>query len=223
MKALKALFVFSLALSWSGSALAQDPVKVDSAHYKVILENASVRILKIDYAPGGKSLMHQHPEAIVVPLTASKVQFNLPDGKSETQELAADSAMYMPAGTHSPTNVGTTRIDAILVEFKGAAPGKASIPSTREGLSMKVLAEGPRGRATRTTADAKFNEPAGTKHDYDQVVISLAPAQISVAIDGKPAKTTWARGDVQFIGRGTGHESHNTGGKPVDLIVVAIK
>ncbi len=223
MKALKALFVFSLALSWSGSALAQDPVKVDSAHYKVILENASVRILKIDYAPGGKSLMHQHPEAIVVPLTASKVQFNLPDGKSETQELAADSAMYMPAGTHSPTNVGTTRIDAILVEFKGAAPGKASIPSAREGLSMKVLAEGPRGRATRTTADAKFNEPAGTKHDYDQVVISLAPAQISVAIDGKPAKTTWARGDVQFIGRGTGHESHNTGGKPVDLIVVAIK
>jgi beta-alanine degradation protein BauB len=223
MKASKALFVFSLVLSWSGSARAQDPVKVDSAHYKVILENASVRVLKIDYAPGGKSPMHQHPEAIVVPLSASKVQFNLPDGKSETQELAADSAMYMPAGTHSPVNVGSTRIDAILVEFKGAAPGKAVIPSAREGLSMKVLAEGPRGRATRTTADAKFNEPAGTKHDYDQVVISLAPAQISLAIDGKPAKTTWARGDVQFIGRGTGHETHNTGGKPVDLVIVAIK
>ena len=40
MKALKTLFVFSLVLSWSGAALAQDPVKVDAAHYKVILENA---------------------------------------------------------------------------------------------------------------------------------------------------------------------------------------
>ena len=29
MKASKTLFVFSLVLSWSGSALAQDPVKVD--------------------------------------------------------------------------------------------------------------------------------------------------------------------------------------------------
>jgi oxalate decarboxylase/phosphoglucose isomerase-like protein (cupin superfamily) len=46
---------------------------------------------------------------------------------------------------------------------------------------------------------------------------------VSLSIDGKPAKTTWARGDVQFIGRGTAHESKNTGGKPVDFIMVAIR
>ena len=40
---------------------------------------------------------------------------------------------------------------------------------------------------------------------------------------GKPAKTKWARGDVQFIGRGVAHEAKNTGGKPVDMIIVAIK
>ena len=223
MKALKALFVFSLVLSWSGSALAQDPVKVDPTHYKVILENASVRVLKIDYAPGSKSVMHQHPDAIVVPLTASKVQFSMADGKSETQELPVDGALYTPAGTHSPANIGSTRVDAILVEFKGAAPGKATIPTSRDGLTMKPLAEGPRATATRTTVGPKFTEPAGTKHDYDQVIIALQPGQVSLSIDGKPAKTTWARGDVQFIGRGTGHETNNTGGKPVDLVIVAIK
>jgi oxalate decarboxylase/phosphoglucose isomerase-like protein (cupin superfamily) len=46
---------------------------------------------------------------------------------------------------------------------------------------------------------------------------------MSVAIDGKPAKTKWARGDVQFIDRGVAHESKNTGGKPVDFVIVAIK
>lgn len=223
MKALKALFVFSLVLSWSGSVLAQDPVKVDSTHYKVILENASVRVLKIDYAPGSKSVMHQHPDAIVVPLTASKVQFSMPDGKSETQELPVDGALYTPAATHSPANVGSTRVDAILVEFKAAAPGKATIPTSRDGLTIKPLAEGPRATATRTTVGPKFTEPAGTKHDYDQVIIALQPGQVSLSIDGKPAKTTWARGDVQFIGRGTGHETNNTSGKPVDLVIVAIK
>jgi oxalate decarboxylase/phosphoglucose isomerase-like protein (cupin superfamily) len=54
-------------------------------------------------------------------------------------------------------------------------------------------------------------------------VIALGPAQISLSINGKPAKTSWARGDVQFIGRGVPHESKNIGGKPVDFIIVAIK
>jgi hypothetical protein len=110
-----------------------------------------------------------------------------------------------------------------LIEFKAATPGKAALPATREGISMKVLAESPRATAYRSTVDAKFQEPAGTKHDYDQVVIALSPAQLSLSVDGKPAKTTWARGDVQFIGRGAAHEARNTGGKPVDIVVVAIK
>ena len=67
---------------------------------------------------------------------------------------------------------------------------------------MKVLAEGPRATAFHMTADPAFQEPAGSKHDYDQIVIALSPIKISLALDGKPAKTDWARGDVQFIGRG---------------------
>ena len=77
--------------------------------------------------------------------------------------------------------------------------------------------------AYRTTADLTFQEPAGSKHDYDQVVIALGAAQMSLSVDGKPAKTSWARGDAQFIGRGVPHEAKNTGGKPVDFVIVAIK
>jgi quercetin dioxygenase-like cupin family protein len=77
--------------------------------------------------------------------------------------------------------------------------------------------------AYRVTADPKFQEAAGSKHDYDQVVIALSSGQMSLAIEGKPAKTTWARGDAQFIGRGVAHEAKNTSGKPVDFVVVSIK
>ena len=75
--------------------------------------------------------MHQHPDSIVIPLATSKVRFTLPDGKTQDQELAKDSAMYTPAGTHNPTNVGAAKVDAILVEFKGAAPGTAALPASR--------------------------------------------------------------------------------------------
>jgi quercetin dioxygenase-like cupin family protein len=219
----KSLSVLTLVLAWSGSALAQDAVKVDPAHYKVVFENESVRVLKIGYAPGGKSVMHQHPDSIVVPLTASKVRFTLPDGKTQDNDLANEAAQYTPAGTHNPTNVGTGAVDALLVEFKTAAPGKAALPASRPGMELKVLAEGPRATAYRSTASATFAEAPGSKHDFDQVVIALGPSQMSLSVDGKPVKTSWARGDVQFVGRGVAHEAKNTGGKPVDMLIVAIK
>ena len=203
---------------------AQDAVKADPAHYKVLIDNPSVRVLEINYAPGGKSVMHEHPDAIVVPLTASKVEFTLPDGKTQTESMAKDSAQYSPAGKHNPHNVGTTPVHAILVEFIGAAPGRATLPASRPGLQLKTLAEGPRGSAFLSTASPDFSEPAGSKHDFDQVVIALGAAPLSLSIDGKPAKTSWKRGDVQFIGRGVAHESKNTGGKASsDMIIVAIK
>lgn len=224
MRWLKVLLsVVPLATLWPTIALAQDPVKVDPAHYKLVFENASVRVLTISYAPGASSKMHQHPDSIVIPLVTSKVRFATPDGKSEESELAKDSAMYTPAGTHNPTNIGTAAVSALLVEFKGAAPGNATLPASRPGLTLKPLADGPYGAAYLSTASASFAEPAGTKHDFDQVVIALGPSPLSLSIDGKPAKTTWKRGDAQFIGRGVPHEAKNTGGSPTDMIIVAIK
>jgi len=216
------LLACSLVVAATTALLAQDPVKTDPSHYKVLVDNASVRVLEVNYAAGAKSVMHSHPDAIIVPLTASKVRFNTPDGKFTDQDMANEGATCAAAGTHSPTNTGTGALRGILIEFKGAG-GKAVLPANRASLTMKPIAECARATAYRSTADPAFSEPAGTKHDYDQVVIALGTAQMSLAIDGKPAKTTWARGDVQFIGRGVAHESKNTGGKPVDFIIVSIK
>ena len=223
MKAFKAVLVLTFVALGSRAALAQDPVKVAPEHYKVVMENASVRVLRIDYAPGSKSVMHQHPDAIVIALDPAKARFTAPDGKTQDSDMATESAMYTPAGPHSVANVGTNRVDGLLIEFKAPKAGTAALPTSRPGMTLKVLAEGPRATAYRATAAGTFQEPAGSKHDFDQVVIALGPAQMSLAIDGKPAKTTWARGDAVFIGRGVPHEAKNTAGKPVDMLIVAIK
>ena len=162
MKVSKPVLVCTFVAFGSGVALAQDPAKVDPTHYKVVTENASVRVLKVDYAAGSKSPMHQHPDAIVVPLVSSKVRFTMPDGKTQDSDLANESAMYLPAGTHSSANVGTERVNALLIEFKGAKPGTAALPTSRAGMAMKVLAEGPRGVVYRSTAEPGFQEPAGS-------------------------------------------------------------
>ena len=116
----------SALLGWSGPALAQDPVKVDPAHYKVVLENASVRVLRVSLAAGAKTPMHVNPDTIIVPLTNSKVRFTMTDGESVDSDLAASSAQYTPAGSHAGANLGGPG-EVIVVEFKGAAAGKAQM------------------------------------------------------------------------------------------------
>ena len=224
MNPLKALVLVVVAVAGSTAALlAQDPLKVDPAHYKLVLENPSVRILKISYPAGSKSVMHEHPDSVVVVLDGSKTKFTMPDGTSQEPDMPSGSAMYIPGGKHLPMNEGKTTTSAVLVEFKTPAAGKAVLPTSRPNMTLKMLAEGPRATAYKATAAAAFSEPAGSKHDFDQVIIALAPIEMSLSIDGKPAKTTWAKGDVAFIGRGVAHESKNTGGKPADFAIVAIK
>lgn len=222
MTASKWLPVVGVVLVWSGWAGAQDPAKVSPATYKVILDNPTVRVFRVGGAAGNKVPTHSHPDHLAIALAPGKVQIVTPDGKSQTLDMASESASYVPAGSHESANAGTTPLDAIVVELKEPA-GKAQIPQVREGMNAKLLAEGPKAVVYRTTADPSFQEPAGTKHDYAQVVIALEAAPMSLAIDGKPAKTQWARGDVAFIGRGVPHESKNTGGKPVSFIIVSIR
>ena len=222
MTASKWLPVVGVVLLWSGAAGAQDPAKVSPATYKVILDNPTVRVFRVGGAPGNKVPAHSHPDHLAIALAPGKVQISTPDGKSQTLDMANESASYVPAGTHESSNAGSAPLDAIVVELKEPA-GKAQVPAARDGMNTKVLAEGAKAVVHRVTADPSFQEAAGTKHDYAQVVIALDASGMSLSVDGKPAKTTWARGDVAFIGRGVPHESKNAGGKTANFIIVTIK
>ena len=102
-------------------AAAQDPVKVDSKHYKVEFENAHVRVLRFHYGPHEKSVMHSHPNLVLVALTDGKVRFALPGGKTEDSEMKANQASWTEAVTHNPENMSDKPIEGILIEMKAKA------------------------------------------------------------------------------------------------------
>jgi len=113
------LVLAALSVVSSVPALAQDPVKVDPKHYSVEFENARVRVLRISYGPGEKSVMHEHPDGYAVLLTDGNVKFTTPDGKSQERPVKAGSTQWSPAGKHLPENVGDKPFELILVELKG--------------------------------------------------------------------------------------------------------
>ena len=119
MKQLLAIFTVLFAVTLvSGNSFAQDAVKADPKHYSVEFENDKVRVLRITYAPGEKSVMHEHPDAVAVFLTDEKGKFTLPDGKTLETSQKAGSTLWTPAGKHLPENTGDKPFELILVEMK---------------------------------------------------------------------------------------------------------
>lgn len=127
------LFLFACAIP----ALAQDPVKVDPQHYKVEFENANVRVLRVKIGPGEKSIMHRHPNAVAIFQSNGRSKFTFPDGKTEERDIVAGQAIWTPATTHQPENIGSDAFEVILVELK------TSKRPTRRAAHTKAKANTP--------------------------------------------------------------------------------
>ena len=95
-----------------------DPVKVDSKHYKVVLDNDEVRVLRAKYGPHEKSVMHEHPASVAVFMSEGHVKFTLPDGTSQDSNGKAHDAIWVDAGKHLPENTGDKPSDVIVIELK---------------------------------------------------------------------------------------------------------
>lgn len=95
-----------------------DPVEVDPKHYKVELENDRVRVLRIKYGPGEKSVMHGHPALVGVFLTNGHSRFTYPDGRVEDIQMKAGDVMAFEAFTHLPENLSDQPLEVIAIELK---------------------------------------------------------------------------------------------------------
>jgi beta-alanine degradation protein BauB len=201
-------------------ALAQDPVKVASSNYTVIAENERVRVLSAKLSPGAKAAMHDHPAHLAVALAPATVKMTTGDGQTVDVVMKADEVRLQPAGKHATANATTTPVDVVIIEMK-AAPGSAVLPATRPGMKTTTVLDDPRVKAVRASFEPTFHEAAGTTHEYDQVVVMLAPADVSLTTEGKTV-SSWKRGDVRLISRGQAHETH-AGKQAGDVLIIAIK
>ena len=112
------LTVLSAVTLLSGRSLAQDAAKVDPKHYKVEFENDQVRVLRITYGPHEKSVMHSHPDGMVIFLSDAKGKFTLPDGTTQENTWKAGDFSWVPASSHQPENLGNKSFSLIQIEMK---------------------------------------------------------------------------------------------------------
>ena len=117
------LFAALFFCSITQMAFAQDATKVDSAHYKVEFENDQLRIIRVTYAPGEKSNMHEHSEGVVVAFTDARSKVTLPDGTTQEFTVKAGQAAWVPSSKHKIENISGKPYEGLFIEMK-AKPAK---------------------------------------------------------------------------------------------------
>ena len=95
-----------------------DPAKIDPKHFKVRLNNASVRVLEFRAKPGDKVPMHAHPNYVAYNLSGGKTRFTSAEGKTEEREAVEGSASWNESERHAAEIVGNTEAHSLLIELK---------------------------------------------------------------------------------------------------------
>ena len=106
------------ALAQRGGQPVPDAVSADPDHYSLSFENELVRLLRVSYGPGEKSVMHRHTASCVVFLTDQTFNFTLPDGTTEPASVPAGALGCGDGNVHLPQNIGTEAAEFIMIEFK---------------------------------------------------------------------------------------------------------
>lgn len=120
--------------------LAQDPLKVESTHYKLAFENEQVQVVSIHYGPHEKSILHHHPAGVVVNLTDGHLRFT--DQNGTTQEVRAihGEARWFPPVSHKVENLSNTAYDGVYIGVKGKTNASAGLtPAETNKILLSVL------------------------------------------------------------------------------------
>ena len=96
-----------------------DPVKIDSKHYKVELENDQVRVIHARFGPHESTPMHEHTlNRVTVFLTNSKIRVTGTDGKVTMTDRKPGEAVWSAPVTHQEENMTDGPFEVIAVEIK---------------------------------------------------------------------------------------------------------
>lgn len=98
---------------------ADDPTCTDPDKYKVVLDNARVRVLEYLDHPGDQTTPHVHPDSVMYTLSGFRRRLYGPDGATRDVELPAGMTGWLPAQRHAGHNIGDTDTHVIFVELKG--------------------------------------------------------------------------------------------------------
>lgn len=121
MRSILTVVIAFMLAALAAPAFAQDPVKVHPDMYKVELENAQVRVLRVTVPAHQKTELVDLHDIVVVPLTDYSILHTDAAGKVTELPRKAGKATWVDSGSRM-IEAGDKPVEAVLVEIKGSGP-----------------------------------------------------------------------------------------------------
>jgi beta-alanine degradation protein BauB len=201
-----------------------EPAEVGPDIYKVALENESVRVFEVTFAPGAKIGMHKHPDHAFYVITGGKLKITGEDGKVQDFDLKAGTGAFLPAQSHSAENVGTTEIKLAVIEMRkkgsGPAPAGADPLKAAKGNYKKVF-EDEHLRILEVTIKKGAKVKPHAHPDHTAFVLSAGKLKVMPA-GADAMEMDMTPGQAIFIPASV-HGAQNTGKTPVKAAIFEVK
>ena len=99
-----------------------DPLIVSPDHYRLVIENEHVRVIRQHLGGRDKAPMHQHSlGAVMVLVTDQNVRQTAPDGTTREQHRKAGESFWSEPTTHAGQNLSDSPYEYIRVDIKATA------------------------------------------------------------------------------------------------------
>ena len=211
-----------------------DAVTADPNHYKVEFENDVVRVLRVKYAAGSKSVMHSHPAYCGVGLTDTRFKITMATGEVESGNSVTPPGRVgcVDAQTHLPENLGGDA-EGIYVELKNRKTfdnGQGVKPSAPATPPDAVTAD-PKHYTVKFENDTvrvlEASYPPGAK-----APMHAHPANCTVELTAGKVREKQASGEVTTsdvklgeagCGDGLAHQPENIGDKTFRTLIFELK
>jgi uncharacterized RmlC-like cupin family protein len=211
----------TLCLAGSAALAAQD------SH--VVLENDSVRVLKVPVDPHQKTKMHEHKaNRVMIYLQSGKQAIDYQDGKKVVLTFKPGEALWSPqSGMHIAEITSDKQVTIIEIELKKPGTATKLKTSAMDPLKVdpkhyKVDFENDQVRVVRVKIGPHETAPMH-EHSLNRVVTYLTDQDFQVtSADGKGEHVQHKAGETSW-GPPNKHKEENLSGKPFEVVVVELK
>lgn len=225
MALLRLLVLFGIALP--GLVFAQDRAVTERPAIRAVFESDQLRVQQVSLAPGERTELRDHQNAVLIPFTADL------DGRIPPGDLT-----WHVAGTTSLENRGARTFHGVLVELTAPPPERPAslppevaadrIPDYRpvhriEGHRVHTLLDNPRVLVTRHRLPAwqRRTEPKHV-HPREVVLVYLKGGEI-IGSTGRLGARRARRGEFDVLPANVPHAFRNAGNDPIEFLMIAMK
>jgi quercetin dioxygenase-like cupin family protein len=222
LRGLLAASLLSIGLAGCGGeepeAIVEDLVKAAPDKVELLLENASVSVMRVTLPSQARLPMHRGRDRIIYSLTNYKIRAMSPGTEPVIRDYKPGDVEWRRAGARALQNVGPIPARFLVVSRKAnnPTPGVTSNIAELAPDKARVVFENEDAKVIEISLQPKDKLPPHKTAGH--VVYALTPAKLKFIAAGKPADEEWAEGSVHWHDGGE-HQIENLSAGPVRLVV----